>query len=88
MSVGRCTAELCRRGGSLHTEDHFVMKEDGLVVRSRAVRENSQNLTIQGHDKLIITLHDPRGTVKAATTRTVLPEVHAQEQELGSYKPR
>ena len=41
-----------------------------------------------GLDKLISTLHDPTGTVKAATTRTVLPDVHAQEQELGSYKPR
>ena len=29
-------------------------------------------------DKLISTPHDPTSTVKAATTRTVLPELHAQ----------
>ena len=72
----------------LHTEEHLVMKEDGLVVRSRAVRENSQNLTMEDYDKLLSTPHDPTGTVKAATMRTVLLEVHAQEQEMGSYKPR
>ena len=75
-------------GKKLHTEEHLVMKEDGLVVRSRAVRENSQNLTMEDYDKLINTPHDLTGTVKTATMRTVLPEVHAQEQELGSYKPR
>ena len=75
-------------GKKLHSEEHLVMKEDGLVVRSRAVRENSQPLVMEDDDKLISTPHDPAGTVKAATTRTVLPDVHAQEQELGSYKPR
>ena len=75
-------------GKKLHSEEHLVMKEDGLVVRSRAVRENSQPLVTEDYDKLISTPHDPTGTVKAATTRTVLPDVHSQEHELGSYKPR
>ena len=66
-------------GKKLHSEEHLVMKEDGLVVRSRAVRENSQPLVMGDCDKLISTPHDPTGTVKAATTRTVLPDVHAQE---------
>ena len=58
------------------------------MVRSRAVRENSQPLVMEDYDRLISSPHDPTGTVQAATTRTVLPDVHAQEQELGSYKPR
>ena len=69
-------------GKKLHTEG------DGLVVRSRAVRENSQNLIMEDHDKLISTPHDPTCAVKTATMRTVLPEAHAQEKELGLYKPR
>ena len=43
---------------------------------------------MEDYDKLISTPYDLTGTVKAAATRTVLPDVHAQEQELGSYKPR
>ena len=42
------------------------------------LREISQLVVMADSDKLISTLHDPTGTVKAATTRTVLPEVHAQ----------
>ena len=57
------------------------------MVRSRGAREK-QLLVMEDYDKLISTPHDPTGTVKAATARTVLPDVHAQEQELGSYKPR
>ena len=56
-------------GKKLHTEEHLVMKEDGLVVRSKAARENSQPLVMEDYDKLISTPHDPTGTVKAATTR-------------------
>ena len=75
-------------GKMLRTEGHLVMEEDGLEVRSRARREKSQTLTMEDYDKLVSTSHDPTGTVKAASTRTVLPEVRAQEQELGSYKPQ
>ena len=55
-----------------------MMKEGGLMVRSRALRETSQPPGHGGLNKLISTYHDPMGTVKAATTRTVLPEVDAQ----------
>jgi hypothetical protein len=40
----------------------MVMKEDGLVVRSRAVRETSTELKLQDYDKLKSTPHDPLGT--------------------------
>ena len=50
--------------------------------------KRKQPFVMEDYDKLISTPHDPTGTVKAAATRTVLPDVHAQEQELGSYKPR
>ena len=66
----------------------MMMMEAGLVVRSRAVRETSQPLFMADFHKLLRTPHEPTGTVKAATTRTVLPDLHAQEQELGSYKTR
>ena len=40
-------------GKKLHTEEYLVMKEDGLVVRSTAVRENSRDLTMEDYDKLL-----------------------------------
>ena len=76
-------------GKKLHTQKHLVMKEDGLVGRSWAERKKKADpLSWKTMTKLISTPHDPTGTVNAATTRTVLPDVVAQEQELGSYKPR
>ena len=44
------------------------------MVRSRAVRENSQNLTMEDCDKLFRAPHDP-----TATVRTVLLKVYVQE---------
>ena len=36
-------------GKKLHSEEHLVMKEDGLVVSLRAVRENSQPLVMEDY---------------------------------------
>ncbi len=76
-------------GKKLHTDEHLVMKEDGLVVRSRAVRENSQELTIADYDKLRSTPHDPLGTTRSAT-RSTRPEVplKGKDEEEEEYKPR
>ena len=87
---------LCRRDGSqvygsaekLHTGEHLVMKEDGLVVRSQAVRENNQELTMADYDKLKSTPHDPLGTIRTAM-KSARPEVPMKDKddEL-EYKPR
>ncbi len=76
-------------GKKLHTDEHLIMKEDGLVVRSRAVRENSQELTIADYDKLRSTPHDPLGTIRSPT-RSSRPEVptKSKEEEEEEYKPR
>ena len=75
-------------GKKLHTEEHLVMKEDGLVVRSRAVRENSQDLTMEDFNKLVSTPHDPLGTIRAAT-RSIRPAAQTQEhEEEFGQKPR
>ena len=70
----------------MHAEEHLVMKEDGLVVRSKGGanhlkylfrtfwRENCQPITMEFHDSFISTLHEPTGAVKAATTRTFTPK--------------
>ena len=48
-------------GKMLRTEEHLVMEEDGLEVRSRARREKRQTLTMEDYDKLVSTSHDPTG---------------------------
>jgi hypothetical protein len=60
-------------GKKLHTDEHMVMKEDGLVVRSRAVRETSVELNLQDYDKLKSTPHDPLGTIRSAISSTMPP---------------
>jgi hypothetical protein len=65
------------------------MKEDGLFVRSRAVRETSVELTMQDYDKLKSTPHDPLGTIRSAiaSTRPPVPLKEDKEEEL-EYRPR
>lgn len=48
-------------GRELHTSENRVMKEDGLVVRSRAVREVSENTLLSDLDKLQSTPHATPG---------------------------
>jgi hypothetical protein len=76
-------------GKKLHTDEHMVMKEDGLVVRSRAVRENSVELKLQDYDKLKSTPHDPQGTIRSAiaSSRPAVPIKEDKEEEL-EYRPR
>jgi hypothetical protein len=76
-------------GKKLHTDEHMVMKEDGLVVRSRAVRENSVELKLQDYDKLRSTPHDPQGTIRSAiaSARPAVPIKEDKEEEL-EYRPR
>ena len=66
-------------GKKLHTEEHLVF-EGGRACGEVEGSEGEQPLTMEDCDTLISTPHDPTGTV--------LPEVHAQERELGSYKLR
>lgn len=53
-------------GRELHTSENLVMKEDGLVVRSRAVREISGDTTMADLDRLQSTPRDPTDTIRAA----------------------
>lgn len=66
----------CRNGGflvcvcvflgkELHTGHILVMKDDGLVVRSRAVRERSNYVTMETLGVLRSTPHDPTATMYA-----------------------
>lgn len=43
-----------------------MLTEDGLVLRSRAVREVSEDMSRSDLDKLQRTPHDPTGTIRAA----------------------
>ena len=43
----------------------MIMKKDGLVVRSRAVREMGQGITWDDIRDLTSEPHDPTGTMKA-----------------------
>ncbi len=65
------------------------MKDDGLVVRSRAVREMDQDLCKADLDKLRSTPHDPLGTIRSATTSARPPVVprEAGEDEM-EYRPQ
>lgn len=49
----------------LHMDEHLVMRNDGLVVRSRAVHESSKELSLEIIDKLHSTPHDPTGAMRA-----------------------
>ena len=76
-------------GKKLHSDEHLVMKEDGIVVRSRAVREMTKDITINDLDILKSTPHDPLGTIRASTSAPRPPVV---PRDLGpedlEYKPR
>ena len=76
-------------GKKLHTDQHLVMKEDGLVVRSRAVRETSQELTLADYDKLKSTPHDPLGAIRSAivSSRPPVP-LRDEKEEVLDYRPR
>ncbi len=54
-------------GKKLHSDEHLVMKDDGMVVRSRAVREMDQEISLQDLDKLRSTPHDPLGISRQTT---------------------
>ena len=55
-------------GKTAHSDEHLVMKSDGAVVRSRAVRELDNTITIEDLNKLKSEPHDPSGTMKAVTS--------------------
>lgn len=61
-------------GKKLHTDEHLVLKGDGLVARSRALRETEQKLTKDMLDKLKSTPHDPTGVLRVSA-REPLPVV-------------
>ena len=76
-------------GKKLHTDEHLVMKDDGLVVRSRAVRENSQEVTLADYDKLKSTPHDPLGSIKSAIQAQRQPvTMRVPDEEELECKPR
>ena len=55
------------------TEEHLVVKADGLVVRARAVRELDEKITLMSFSHLTSTPHDPLWNL-AAAARTRPPE--------------
>jgi hypothetical protein len=76
-------------GKKLHTDEHLCMKEDGLVVRSRAVRENSQEVKLEDYNKLKSTPHDPLGTIKSAIQNQRKPvTLKEHEEDELECKPR
>ena len=52
---------LGKRPGS---EENLVMKEDGAVVRARAIREVAREMRLENYDVLKGTPHDPAGTLR------------------------
>ena len=59
------------------------------MVRSRAVRETSQELTLADFDKLKSTPHDPLGTIRSAivSSRPPVP-LRDEKEEVLDYRPR
>lgn len=64
------------RGGN-HTNEHLVMKKEGMVVQRRAVRETPQLLTMDLLDRLRSTPRGPAGELLCA-----------EVQELGRVEAR
>ena len=52
------------------TEEHLVLKSDGLVVRARAVREFEEKVGLKDLEHIKSTPHDPLGTLR----RTRVPD--------------
>ena len=74
-------------GKQLSSEEHLVMKADGLVVRARAIREMSGELKWEDVDKLQSTPHDPTGTLRSGD-RDSRKQPEAKEQEEEDRRPR
>ena len=75
-------------GKRFDTEEHLVMKGDGLVVRCRAVRERDIPLTLDELDKLQCSPWDPTGTSKPADSvprASIQPEEH---ENPSAFRPR
>ena len=51
-------------GKRFGTEEHLVLKDDGLVVRARAVREINRKIVLKDFDHLRSAPHDPLGVLK------------------------
>ena len=51
-------------GKRMSTEEHYVLKADGLVVRCRAVRERAVKLELKTLDKIVSVPWNPTGTSK------------------------
>ena len=56
-------------GKRLGTEEHLVMKEDGVVVRARAVRDMEKDMKLTDYDIMTGQPHDPLGTLRAGGQR-------------------
>ena len=54
-------------GKKAGTEENIVMRENGSVVRARAIRELQKILTLKDYDVLRGTPHDPIGTLRGVT---------------------
>ena len=76
---------LGKRPGS---EENLVMKEDGGVVRARAVRELLRPVTLADLDKIRGTPHDPTGTLRGVPRDEGRPEAlrepEVADADLGS----
>ena len=51
-------------GKKFGTEEHIVLRPDGLVVRARAVREIEKKISLKDFDHLRSAPHDPLGTLR------------------------
>ena len=54
-------------GKKAGTEENIVMRENGSVVRARAIRELQKIITLKDYDVLRGTPHDPIGTLRGVT---------------------
>ena len=54
-------------GKKAGTEENIVMRENGSVVRARAIRELQKILTLKDYDVLRGTPHDPIGSLRGVT---------------------
>ena len=69
------------------SDEHLVMKHDGLVVRARAVRNISRNVKLEDLEALRSEPHDPTGTMKqdAGILRC---EIETADLDVEAPKPR
>ena len=75
-------------GKRFDTEEHLVMKDDGLVVRCRAVRERDLPVTMEMLDKLRCSPSDPTGTSKQTDSIPRAGVIGEKRENMKAFRPR